>query len=512
MYHINDKDEAKPCRAKVPENCRFYKGSDDSRHYENLNDALKASEASLASKHSVITRKAKYSFTRDFKEQVEEFKADFEGFPSRFGNADLAGNILRPDDMRSILRFSSNKLNARLMNSVSSPSDLKMSDADAISLMADVGFTDVQVVTDRSTLNSLKSTRAWVAKFDDATVFIGDGSSGTEVGRYSFRYGSPYTRAREHWDRLDLRKLAGVSRIKRKTGDNLLESTIRSSAFKARRDDHLAKLKDTIDEIEALDIPDQVKAGLLMAANVSHDRVASLNTFEKLRDAQTEMNGFKAQEKYIKDGSASIATVWDEKKDTDEIRRTIAKDSPLNKVFRSIDLDNDVDPSVFKEFERDYLKVQEHLPKFADGLEPSLHIRKLGKHSSSSFEVHGLFNPARNSVAISLNKSGSTVHELFHQWDIIGKKNLSLTPEFRELSKEYSAALQLPESAKGKAGYYNIPTEQLARFGEVYMHEKIGGDTMLLDGEKLKSFDYAPIMNNPEFKKKVISFFESHLG
>lgn len=44
MYHVNDKGEAKPCSAKTPENCDFYRGENDSRHYVDMDEARVGAE------------------------------------------------------------------------------------------------------------------------------------------------------------------------------------------------------------------------------------------------------------------------------------------------------------------------------------------------------------------------------------------------------------------------------------------------------------------------------------
>lgn len=496
MFHINNNNESKPCKAKSPENCDFYNGEDDARHYETAAEASKASEKLLEKELGATKKNVRYSFVKEFKIQEEKFKQDFDGFPTRFFNADLRGNrlmsrgldlekftedeaILDPDIMKGVY-VNPNDLSARLASFSSSTSDLKTTDEEIVKLAEEMGFTNIRKVENPKTLSALDSDRAWVADMGNQQVAItGSAKNSKNFSSYRFRGSHEEFDQKRGFTFIDARIMAGAKRVQRKTGVNLLVPLTASGTVVGRR---------------------------LQSVQV-------LKALSKLEDAQFEGTAFKAQQKYVKESAGSIATVWLEKKDTDDVRKELAAKSKLKGAgkFREIDLDNDVDPEVFKEFEKDFLKVQEHLPKFPKGKEPSLHIRKLGKHSSASFHVHGLFNPVKNSVAVDLRKSSSTVHEIFHQWDLISKKNISLSPEFRELAKEYSKDLKVPDGMEAKSGYYTTATEVAARMGEIYAHSKIGDDTMLLDSSKFENFDYAPIMNNPELKKKVFDFFEKHM-
>lgn len=44
MFHVNDNGESKPCRAKTPDRCKFYKDEGDTRHYSSLEEAQRGAE------------------------------------------------------------------------------------------------------------------------------------------------------------------------------------------------------------------------------------------------------------------------------------------------------------------------------------------------------------------------------------------------------------------------------------------------------------------------------------
>lgn len=496
-YHINpETGNIGVCSAKIK--CNFDMSEEE--HYGNKALALKAAEVKMAEKYETPTtgRLTKYSFVKEFKVLEENFNKDFDGIPTRFFKADLRGNKIMSrnldldkfneisvEDKKAVLKLAyvdNQALAARLTSFTSSPKDLAMDDETVLKTAEEMGLTDIRKIENPKTLASLKSDRAWVATMGEKQIALtGSAVNSKNFASYRFRTKQEEFDSKKSFTYVDIRTLAGGKRILDKTDINVISEGV---------GENITTYDDRIDS-----------------------KLVTLQALKELEDAQYEGSNFISQKKYLKESSGSVATAWEEKKDTDDVRKDMMKNSSLNKHFKKIDLDNDVDPDEFARFEADYEKVREHLPKFPKGMEPSLHIRKLGKHSSNSFHVHGLFHPAKNAIALDLSDGGSSsfIHENVHQWDLVSKNNISLSPEFRDLAKEYTKTIKMPPGMENKSEYYSTSTEVAARMGEIFLHSKIGDDTMLLDSKKFENFDYAPVMNNPELKAKVFSFFEKHM-
>lgn len=300
-----------------------------------------------------------------------------------------------------------------------------------------------------------------------------------------------------HFISTDIRSVVGFYRIKRKTGVNLLKS----SAHSTKKED----LSGETDIDRAISLNKNLKR--LKRNNHTANTVIA---YKKLKEAQEEGNSFIAQRKYIREASGKIATVWTDKKDQKDTHVDAAKDSKLRKTFSKIEIDNDVDLKEYKSFEKDFEEVKDKLPKIPNGLNPELRIRKLGKHNTKDFSVIGLYNPARNSLAIDVRNSSATIHEYGHFVDIALKDNVSLNAEFRELNKEYTK--KLPErvrESKGFSEYLSTPTEVYARAFELYAHEKLGINNRLLNPEKYKKGDdFAPFREDKSLKEKYFTLLD----
>lgn len=519
MFHINDKDEARTCRAKTPANCKFYKGEDDTRHYETVADAQSFIEEKLKKENGgSLEKKVRYSFVKEFKKQEDKFNKDFNGVPNRFFNADLRGktmpqNVSDEQLLAGKRSFQQTALNVRMMTAISQPSDNKINNKEVSELLTSEGYENIEEIKDPVLLKDFKSDRAWKTTLDGQDVVIIDGNAGTKISsKYAFRRDNEHFKAYSYWYKLDLRKVAGNKRIKEKTGNDLMGQILNTETHKKAQEEHSDAVGFVAENIQNLDVSDERKQQLIEATkSINFKKIQTIDTLQKLEDAQLEGRNFIAQKKYVRDNdNPSVATVWQEKKDTDDIRKDLAKNSKLNNYFKKLDLDNDVDPAEFAEFEKDYLEIVDKLPKFPKGKEPSLHIRKLGKHSGGNFHVHGLFNPNKNAIAISVTGEGksSAIHEIYHHYDLITKNNASLSPEFQELSKTYDSTLKMPAGLENKEQYYKTKTEQFSRFAEVWMSERKGVNNSLINSSKFENFDYAPLQNNPDFKKKVFDFFD----
>lgn len=516
MFHINDKDEARTCRAKTPANCKFYKGEDDTRHYETVADAQSFIEEKLKKENGgSLEKKVRYSFVKEFKKQEDQFNKDFDGVPNRFFNADLRGktmpqNVSDEQLLAGKRSFQQTALNVRMMTAISQPSDNKINNKEVSELLTSEGYENIEEIKDPVLLKDFKSDRAWKTTLDGEDVVVIDGNAGTKISsKYAFRRDNEYFKAYSYWYKLDLRKIAGNKRIKEKTGNDIMGAVLNTETHKKAQKEHSDAVGFVAENIQNLDVSDERKQQLIEATkSINFKKIQTIDTLQKIEDAQLEGRNFIAQKKYVREHSSKIATVWDDKKDTDDIRKDLIKNSTVKDIFRKIDLDNDVDPGEYKNFEKDLNDVKSKLPSIPRGLEPELRLRKLGKHSSSSFTVNGLYNPVKNSIGISVENSASTIHELMHFYDLTVKNNASLSGEFREISKEYMKDLKMPQGLESKESYYSVATEQLARGGEIWASERLGIDNRLLDKEKFKSFDYAPFMENPQLKEKVFKFFD----
>ena len=482
MFHINDAGEAKPCKASVQSNCKFYKGEDDARHYEKAEDAAQASETFLKEQHgSLAVSTNKYSFVKDFRKQESHFKEDFDGFPNRFFNADLKGKLRFDfDDVdvedindRTFMLFDSNATAVRLFTASSSTSDMNAPSEEIVNAVKRLGADEIIEVEDTKTLQALGSpNRAWMANFGDKSVAILSNKKGSNLAGYTFRLGAhpPFTKS--GFVMTDTRTIMGADRAERKTGVKAF-STIVTGKNRT---------------------PEQGKPVIRM--------------LQKLQEAQFEGANFRAQKAHIKEHSGSVATAYMDKKNPDKIRQDLMKNTKLNKVFRKVEIDNDVDPSEFAQFEKDYYEIADKLPPIPHDRKPELRIRKLGKHKAV-----GVFFPHKNTIAIDVRDSSAFIHEYGHYVDFVVKNNSSLSAEFRQLSKDYSKNLSMPDGLSiNKREYYTTPTDVHSRMFEIYAHERLGIDNKLLNPDRFKNFDYEPIMANTDLKNRSFDFFDKVFG
>lgn len=476
MFHINNDDEAKPCRAQTPEACRFFKGEDDSRHYENAQDASVESNRLLEAKHGATKRMSKYSFVKEFKEQEKQFNEDFDGFPNRFFNADLQGNVsykdlneIDPDEMDNIgLQFVRHKqLADRMFQSTSAPSDMNAADADVEAALARLGVENVESIDDVYTLRSLGATRAWRGVVDGEQIAIIGNKKGKNMERYSFRRGKTPPFERGSFMMASTRTIMGADRAETKTGTKLFSQIAGNNN----------------------DIP------------VSETRREAVRMLQSLNDAQAEGANFRAQRKYIKEHSGSVATAWMDKKNPDKTRQNMMENTKLNKVFSKVEIDNDVDPAEYADFEKSYTDAAKKLPPIPGDRKPELRIRKLGKHKAT-----GVYFPHKNTICIDVRDSSAFVHEYGHYLDLTVQNNQSLQSDFRGIANSYKKNLTVP--AGGKQDYYTTPTEIHSRLFEMYAHEKLGIDNRLVDPDKFERFDYEPMKKDPEMKQKAFDFFD----
>jgi len=482
MFHVNNNGEPGKCSASVPEKCPFYVDASDPRHYSTIEEATKMGETLLEKENNDFLSgppAVTYSFLKSFKKEEEKFEQDFEGFPTRFFNADLRGKflshnieideILTPGN-ESKMFFSSMGLTSRLLQCSSSPQDLKTPSSKIEEMAQNLGLKNIQSFTSGSTeprvdgiLRAFKAERLFVGELNGETVLVFDSSQG-EITRRLFRYGKPDFIKTNTFTVMSVRDLAGAHRLNAKTGDNLIN----------------------VPNLKTLD----AKRKALIA-------------LKNLENSQLEGRNFISQRKYVKESGKKVATAYMDKKNIPQTHLDAAANSRLRKNFRHLELDADVDLDEFKDFEDSYIEIKDKLPEIPKDKTPELRIRKLGKH-----KAHGVFFPQKNTVAVDVHNSGSFIHEMGHQFDLVVKNNASLNSEFSPIIREYVNNLKIPHDSGKKIDYYSTPTEVFARFFENYAHEKLGINNRLVDVAKFDNFDHAPIRNNPELKAKAYAFFD----
>lgn len=438
----------------------------------------------------------RYSFLTDFEEQERNFEKDFDKVPNRFFNANLRGNLIPADSgfgenevNLDVLKqgvedgrifFDHRKLASRICLSMGDKTDLGMSAEEFEGIAEELGLENLEEVTDPKTLRSSKSTRAWKATLpvttvngeEDVVFLIGDNQR-PAMDSYYFRGNNPPFRTGESFRHTDLRTMAGAARLQRKTGFNMVKT---------------------------------IGADRTKGYNAKENRVTIMGALAAAEDAQLEGRDFLTQRTYVKNSGKTNASVWETKKNPDKTHVALMQNSRMNNYFSGLEVDNDVDPKEFESFTQAYEEVMSKLPKVSPDRAPILKVRKLGRHRAS-----GVYFPTKNVVAVDVNTSGSFVHEMMHHSDFAEKGTVSHTPEFRELTKEYSRGFELPAGMGAKKrDYYCSGHEILARGMELYASEKLGINNRLLDTTGHEDFDFKPFQDNPELKRKVFAFIDKN--
>lgn len=504
IYHVNP-------ATNRPNICRAGKKPCPFKHFDNKQEAKEYSEGKLAEDSNVLgsskkqenieqepKEKVRYSFVEEFQKEEEKFEHDYDGIPTRFYNADLNGGHLAilknvegmteeeiVDSGWTIVDHK--KLLGRLYQSTSTPKDNEVPDNVLLDNLESLGFKreNVYAISDERLLRSFGATRGFLHKDYDkegkpVQTIIVDGKSGKSLYKYNLlsKPNEEFMESRSV-TKVDFRSVMGAARTQRLTGISTLKGHV----------------SDSYSSWRGLNTPQ--KASILASYMV-------------LREKQEEGKDFKTRQKYVKDSNAKVATVWMDKKNQKESHIEAAKNSSLRGTFSEVEIDNDVDLKEFEQFERDYNEIKDKLPPIPEDRKPRIGIRKLGKHSGKNFEVSGLYSPGLNSIAISVNNSGSTIHEMAHMYDFAVKGNPSMKSDFKEIQQSYAKNLKLPAGMENKGEYYSSSHEVFARGFEMYAHEKLGiKNNKLLNEEKFDGFDYEPIRENPELKEKMFAFYDS---
>lgn len=222
------------------------------------------------------------------------------------------------------------------------------------------------------------------------------------------------------------------------------------------------------------------------------------------------------QREYEKDiDKQTRASAWQTKKNINKDTRKIMESTSLNKYFQFVEIDNDVDLTLFSQFEKEMERMHDILPKTGDKL-PELRLRKLGNHKAL-----GLYVPNKNTIAIDFRDTNdeiggvgiqSFVHEYGHALDY-GTDNgrlLSMRDDFKPIVTRYRENLSL--NGKGsyvaeKAGYYTAPTEVFARAFELYVSEA-GLNSIFLKSKETYETKIEYALFDQNMRDKLTTFFD----
>ena len=489
----------------------------------------------------------RYSFMAEFEKAEEQFNTDFDGVPNRFFNADLRGKVLGRstdrdlDELADALgadpagfasqRFDQRGLAGRLCHSVSAPDEnRRMTDEQAEELMGQLGHvTEIRRIDDDEALLNTASkdaTRGWLAKMEDTNprgdriqrwLLVTDGSH-NKMRTFTLGRSRGDIGAHQQVTQTDLRSLAGAERIERRTGVNLIDINAMNPHFTQSTGDFVDDFPDGYShqafqqKVRQILAEEGLTASDLHAERKSYTteqfasaQVRTVEALAEMEDAQLEGRNFQAQKKHLQRTSRSSAGVFDDKKHPDKAHQAMMAQTSLaasnGGTFSKVEIDNDVDPAEYADFEKAVAEVESKLPAIPAGRNPELRIRKLGRHNA-----RGLFSPHRNAVAVDVRTSEAYIHEMGHYYDHVVGQSASLQQDFRSISRDYAAALKEPDSKRRQ--YLNTPTEQLARGFEVYAVERLGINNRLVRPEKFDDPDYAPFTQNPELKQRIFAFFD----
>lgn len=223
------------------------------------------------------------------------------------------------------------------------------------------------------------------------------------------------------------------------------------------------------------------------------------------------------QREYEKDiDKQTRASAWQTKKNINKDTRKIMETTTLNKYFQFVEIDNDVDLTLFSQFEEEMERIHDILPKTGEKL-PELRLRKLGNHKAL-----GLYVPTKNTIAIDFRDTDdeiggvgiqSFVHEYGHALDYSTDNGrlLSMRDDFKPIVARYRENLSL--NGKGsyvaeKAGYYTAPTEVFARAFELYVSEA-GLSSIFLKSKETYSTSIEYALFDQKMREEITTFFDS---
>lgn len=545
-YEVEERHGAKPdvtVFSSEDANPAYSEDIDDYTDSEEITARVTPGSASTDDDQVCGESDIRYSFRKQFELAEEKFNTDFEGIPNRFYNADLRGKYLNriPDDDLSLFAdtlaepgnragryFDSRGLTGRLCHSTSSPDENKISDEKTVELIESLDHvTEVQPIEDDKLLRLMgkNATRGWLARMEHTNergdreerwLAVSDHSI-SSMKTYTIARGRGPLHANQMITQTDIRSLVGAERIARHTGENLIGRTAMHPHFEFSTmdfpDDHPdgyshASYQQRVNELkdQGLTVSDVYRARKeINDRHYAQNQVVAVQALSALEEAQFEGRNFMAQRKHIRESDSKIATAFDDKKNPDKTRQEMMSQTSLavsnGGTFSKVEIDNDVDPEEYADFESAIHDIESKLPSVPDQRRPDLRIRKLGKH-----KANGIFNATRNTVAVDVRTSEAYIHEMGHFYDLVAKDNASLSEDFRSISRSYESSLI--ESDPKRRGYLNTPTEQMARGFEVYAVERLGINNRLVNPSKFDRNDYAPYTEDPEMKQRIFEFFD----
>ena len=222
------------------------------------------------------------------------------------------------------------------------------------------------------------------------------------------------------------------------------------------------------------------------------------------------------QAEYEKDiEKQTRASAWQTKKNINKETLEIMETTTLKNSFGFVELDNDVDLTLFQQFEVEMARIHEILPKTGEKV-PDLRLRKLGNHKAL-----GLYVPGNHTIAIDFRDTSdaiegvgiqSFVHEYGHALDYgVGNGHLlSMRSDFQPMVARYRENLSL--LGKGsyvadKAEYYTTPTEVFARAFELYVSD-IGFQSPLLKSKEIYTNKMEYTLFDEEMRKELQVYFD----
>ena len=222
------------------------------------------------------------------------------------------------------------------------------------------------------------------------------------------------------------------------------------------------------------------------------------------------------QTEYEKDiEKQTRASAWQTKKHINKETREIMGKTSLKNYFGFIELDNDVDLTLFTQFEQEMARIHAVLPKTGNVV-PDLRLRKLGNHKAL-----GMYVPSNHTIAIDFRDTSdaiggvgiqSFVHEYGHALDY-GHGNgqlLSMGKEFKEIVTRYRDNLSLYATTTyvgKKAGYYGAPTEVFARAFELYLSEA-GFTSAFIKSTETYQTNIEYTLFDSEMRNQVTHYFD----
>lgn len=502
QYHITPEG---PKRCAVDPTNPNSTGCKYGDHYSNLRESeeafteiLEKSEGTIS---TVESEPVRYSFLKNWEEEQERFKRDFEGFPNRFFKTDIRGREAFLLGQAETLGEYPGKVLARMAMVASAPIDLGTKDKKVEELAKKLEVENFEKLDDTAILNSLWAERAWRGEIDGDTIIFIDAAQPSRNMRTGYRLKGRNAKYGE-FSIVNLRGLAAAARIERKTGHNILKMvpSIPKPQYRVMKDGKPTYL-----------FGDEAREVKEKHLEKTREKGKAIQTIVKdLEETQREGANFKAQERYVREHSGrKLATAWQDKLHPSKTHQELAATTTLLEDFSKVEVDNAVTVEDFKQFEEHWVEAREKLPPIPEGVKPTIRVRFLGKHNAN-----GIYFPHVNTVAIDVRTSEATIHEMGHYYDLALKNNASLSKDFGTVVKKYSDSIRIPDSSPKGKEYYGVPTEVFARAFELYAVEKLGvGGRLVKPREEYEeNFDYKPFSDNPTLKEEAFSVFDKLFG